>query len=311
MTKRLTWRVTKLNIMQSLKFVPFVFGFVLLAAACASSFKENDPTGSSYRTDFKFGNQDASDHNLNWLQQEEGIDPNQFILLGGSESEVREPRPVSNNILQQKYKDTLVLRGDNNTNRVALTFDDGPDARFTPLVLDVLDKHDVKATFFMIGARAKEHKELVKRIHESGHAIGNHTYWHPNLPNEEPERIHWELTETEKTLEDILGFKPRLFRAPYGALNEEIMELISDLNLTAVGWDVDSLDWKQQGPEVIQDNVLSNVGFGSIILMHDGGDWSMDLSGTAEALDEIITRLKQDGTEFVTIPELVNVPVEK
>mgnify|MGYP001944490323 FL=1 len=295
--------------LQSIINISFLFIIVLFVTACQQAYENDDMSSLPDSTDF--GSDPLTDENLNLLQSDENMDASQFVLLGGPESEVREPRPVSNNILQQKYSDALVLRGSIHSNKVALSFDDGPDSRFTPHVLDVLDRHGVKATFFMIGSRAKELPELVKRIHESGHAIGNHTYWHPNLLNEELDRLHWEVTETENVLEEIIGFKPNLFRAPYGALTEDIVQMLADLNFTIVGWDVDSLDWKQQGAEVIQDNVLSNVGFGSIILMHDGGDWSMDLSGTAEALDEIIVRLKEDGTEFVTIPELVNVPKEK
>lgn len=285
----------------------FIITFFIVA--CQQSYENEDLSSQQNRTDF--GSENLSDENLNLLQSDVSYDAKQFVLVGGPESEVRKPRPVSNNILQQKYSDALVLRGNQTNNRVALTFDDGPDIRYTPQILDVLDRHNVKATFFLIGSRANEHRDIVRRIHESGHAIGNHTYWHPNLPKEDIQRLHWEVTETEKVLVDILGYKPRLFRSPYGALNEEIMDMLTDLNFTAVGWDVDSLDWKQEGAEVIQDNVLSNVGFGSIILMHDGGDWSMDLSGTAEALDVIITKLKEDGTEFVTIPELVDIPKAK
>lgn len=285
----------------------FIITFFIVA--CQQSYENEDLSSQQNRPDF--GSENLSDENLNLLQSDVSYDAKQFVLVGGPESEVRKPRPVSNNILQQKYSDALVLRGNQTNNRVALTFDDGPDIRYTPQILDVLDRHNVKATFFLIGSRANEHRDIVRRIHESGHAIGNHTYWHPNLPKEDIQRLHWEVTETEKVLVDILGYKPRLFRSPYGALNEEIMDMLTDLNFTAVGWDVDSLDWKQEGAEVIQDNVLSNVGFGSIILMHDGGDWSMDLSGTAEALDVIITKLKEDGTEFVTIPELVDIPKAK
>lgn len=285
----------------------FIITFFIVA--CQQSYENEDLSSQQNRPDF--GSENLSDENLNLLQSNVSYDAKQFVLVGGPESEVRKPRPVSNNILQQKYSDALVLRGNQTNNRVALTFDDGPDIRYTPQILDVLDRHNVKATFFLIGSRANEHRDIVRRIHESGHAIGNHTYWHPNLPKEDIQRLHWEVTETEKVLVDILGYKPRLFRSPYGALNEEIMDMLTDLNFTAVGWDVDSLDWKQEGAEVIQDNVLSNVGFGSIILMHDGGDWSMDLSGTAEALDVIITKLKEDGTEFVTIPELVDIPKAK
>jgi peptidoglycan-N-acetylglucosamine deacetylase len=213
--------------------------------------------------------------------------------------------------LQKEYPNIVVLHGNPANNRVALTFDDGPDIRFTPQVLDILAKHDVKATFFLIGARAGAHREITKRIHDEGHAIGNHTYWHPNLPNESLERLRWELTETEKVIEDIIGFKPRLFRSPYGALNEEIVKTLSEMDHTVIGWDVDSVDWKLPGADIVSDNVLSNVGFGSIILMHDGGDWSMDLSGTVQGLDRIISKLKEDETKFVTIPELIGIPEAK
>ena len=244
-------------------------------------------------------------------QEKDDDSDHQPHLAGGSERGSREPHPVSNNKLQKEYPNILVLHGPTSKNQVALTFDDGPDIRFTPQVLDVLAKHDVKATFFLIGARAKAHSETTKRIHEEGHAIGNHTYWHPNLPKEELGRLHWELTETERVIEDITGFKPRLFRSPYGALNEEMVEILGEKSNTVIGWNVDSLDWKEPGAEVISDNVLSNVVFGSIILMHDGGDWSMDLSGTVQALDKIISELKDDGTKFVTIPELIGVPEVK
>src|SRR5690625_427179 len=234
-----------------------------------------------------------------------------FVLEGGSETDVREPHPVSNDQLQRKYPNVLFLHGDRHKNEVALPFDDGPDIRFTPLVLDMLKKHDVKATFFLMGNRAKEHDEIVQRIHEEGHAIGNHTYWHPNLPKEQPERLDWEVKETEQVIENIVGFKPKLFRSPYGALNEEMVETLDNLGNKIIGWDVDSLDWKQLETDVIADNILSNVSPGSIILMHDGGDWTMDLMGTVESLDKVITKLTEDNIRFVTVPELLNLPEAK
>lgn len=234
-----------------------------------------------------------------------------YVLEGGSETDIREPHPVSNDQLQKMFPNVLFLHGSRDKNEVALSFDDGPDMRFTPLVLDMLKKHDVKATFFLMGHRAKEHAEIVRRIHDEGHAIGNHTYWHPNLPKEELERLDWEVRETEKVIENIVGFKPKLFRSPYGALNEEMVKTLNRLDHKVIGWDVDSLDWKQLPTDVIADNVLSNVSPGSIILMHDGGDWTMNLMGTVESLDKIITKLKDDKIEFVTIPELLDLPLKK
>ncbi|WP_165769118.1 polysaccharide deacetylase family protein [Virgibacillus profundi] len=275
------------------------FLLCIFLSACQHS-DEGDRNSRPQPEQTKY-NQEAENENLD----------DQLRLAGGSEKNVRQPRPVSNNKLQKEYSNIVVLRGALTENEVALTFDDGPDIRFTPQVLDVLAKHDVKATFFLLGSRAKAHREIVKRIQDEGHAIGNHTYWHPNLSEEDLGRLHWELMETEQVIADITGFKPRLFRSPYGALNEEIVKMLGEEGNTVIGWNVDSLDWKQPGAEIISDNVLSNVGFGSIILMHDGGDWTLDLSGTAQALDEIISKLKEDGTKFVTVPELIGVPEAK
>lgn len=225
---------------------------------------------------------------------------------GGSESTNRQPSPVGNAILQREFPNTVVLRGSLHDNKVALTFDDGPDIRFTPQVLDVLSNYQVKATFFLMGARAAEHVDIVRRMDEEGHAIGNHTYWHPNLAEEPLDRTHWEVTTTEDVLAQILGYRPKLFRPPYGSLNREVVQLLADLNYSVILWNVDSLDWRQLGADTITDIVLSNAGPGSIILMHDGGDWSMDLSGTVQSLHQIIPFLQQEGMEFVTIPELLN-----
>ncbi|WP_176446673.1 polysaccharide deacetylase family protein [Lentibacillus sp. CBA3610] len=230
---------------------------------------------------------------------------------GGPESIGREPDPVANSILQREYPNIVVLRGSLEENKVALTFDDGPDTRFTPQVLDVLNQYQVNATFFLMGARAAEYPDIVQRANAEGHAIGNHTYWHPNLTEESLGRVQWEVTSTEETLEQILGFRPRLFRPPYGSLNREIVELLGQMGNTVVLWNVDSMDWRQLGADVIADNVLANTMPGSIILMHDGGDWTMDLSGTVNALHEIIPRLQQQGIEFVTIPELINISEAK
>lgn len=230
---------------------------------------------------------------------------------GGSERKNREIRPVSNKLLQMKYPNTVVLRGSFEDKRVALTFDDGPDRRFTPQVLDVLKKHDVKATFFLMGSRIKALPDVTRRIDQEGHSIGNHTYWHPKLFRESTDRMKWEVTETDDVLNQVVGFRPKLFRAPYGGLTEELVENMAEMDLTVVGWSVDSLDWMQLSAEEVQKNVLSNTQPGSIILMHSGGHWTQDLSGMVKALDQIIPKLKQDGIEFVTVSELLNIPERK
>lgn len=228
-------------------------------------------------------------------------------LKGGSEKEQRELKPASNAMLQSKFPQTLILQGSYNDPRIALTFDDGPDRRFTPQVLDVLKKHDVKATFFLMGSRAHGLPIITKRIDEEGHSIGNHTYWHPKLYIESLERTWWEVKETEKVISDIVGYKPKLFRAPYGGLNEPLLSQLADMELTVIGWSVDSLDWKGISAKEVENNVLSHTVPGSIILMHSGGHWTQDLSGMVEALDAMIPKLKEQGLEFVTVAELLNI----
>lgn len=230
-----------------------------------------------------------------------------MTLEGGAEVEGRKPHPISNNLLQLKYPNTLVLRGSLTDKKVALTFDDGPDPRYTPQILDVLKQYDAKATFFLIGARAAAHRSITERIVKEGHVVGNHTFWHPNLVKEGVERLEWGVKETENALNEILGYRPSLFRAPYGGLNEELVEKLGEIGYSAIGWSVDSLDWMQLSPEQIEKNVLSNIHLGAIILMHDGGHWTMDLLGTVQSLHKIIPALQRDGVEFVTIPELINI----
>ncbi|MBU9714839.1 polysaccharide deacetylase family protein [Bacillus tamaricis] len=233
-------------------------------------------------------------------------------LEGGGEMSERQQLPVSNILLQQQYPETVVLQGATGDNRVALTFDDGPDPRFTEQVLDVLNEYDVPATFFVMGARADAYPAIVTRIQEEGHIIGNHTYWHPNLVEEgEISTLEREVTQTEDKLADIIGYRTKLFRAPYGFLYNELVEKLAEMEYTVVGWSVDSLDWREGPPEEIAYNVLSNVQPGAIILMHDGAEWEGDRTNTIESLHQIIPALQAQGIEFVTVPNLLNIPYQK
>lgn len=238
-------------------------------------------------------------------QQEDHPEPK-----GGSEK-ARLGNPVSNIVLQQRYPEVLILRGSVSENKVALTFDDGPDPRFTNQVLDVLAQYNVPATFFVMGARVEAYPSIISRIVEEGHVIGNHTYWHPNLVEEELSVLDREVQMSEEAIEQFTGYRPSLFRAPYGFLDNERVERLQDLGLTVIGWSVDSLDWQEDPPEQIAYNVVTNTQQGSIILMHDGAEWDEDRTNTIEALHQIIPRLKEQGLEFVTVPDLLNIPYQK
>ena len=163
-----------------------------------------------------------------------------------------------------------------------------------------------------MGSRAIAYPEIVKRINNEGHVIGNHTYFHPNLVKEaDIPTLEREVTRTENTLNDIIGYRTSLFRPPYGFLYNELVEKLAEMQYLIIGWSVDSLDWEEDPPEVIASNVLDNVHPGAIILMHDGADWDGDRTNTIAALRQIIPALQKQGYEFVTVPELLNVPYAK
>ncbi len=233
-------------------------------------------------------------------------------LEDGEEYEERIRNPVSNVILQQRFPDILVLSAAPTENTVALTFDDGPDPRFTPQILDLLAEHDIQATFFVTGARAEAYPELLQRIVNEGHVVGNHTYGHPNLVEaSDMDTLETEVLRTEEIINSVVGYRPKLFRAPYGFLYDELLEKLGEMDYTVVGWSVDSLDWQEDPPEVIAYNVINNIHPGAIVLMHDGASESGDRTNTIEALRQIIPNLRDQGLEFETVPEMLDIPYQK
>lgn len=133
-----------------------------------------------------------------------------------------------------------MLAGPTTANRIALTFDDGPDPRFTPQVLDVLQEYNVPATFFVMGRRAERFPDLVTRMAAEGHVIGNHSYSHPNFVVEDDVALReQEVRQTEAIIQNLVGYRPRFFRAPYGFLYNELVEKLAELNNTVVAWSID------------------------------------------------------------------------
>ncbi|UCZ51549.1 polysaccharide deacetylase family protein [Bacillus shivajii] len=234
-------------------------------------------------------------------------------LRGGPENENRSLDPVPLDTLQQTFPDTVFLHGPTTENQIALTFDDGPDPRFTPQILDVLSEYNVPATFFLMGARAEAYPELTTRIMNEGHIIGNHTFWHPDLVEQgEIDVLEREVRNTEETLANIIDYQTTLFRPPYGFLFNELVERLAELNYSVIGWSVDSLDWMPElTPEDIAQNVYDDMHPGAIILMHDGTDAEGDQTETIESLHLIIPELLDQGYEFVTVDELLNIPYQR
>ncbi len=206
--------------------------------------------------------------------------------------------------LQTTFPDIMMYKAHTNKKVIALTFDDGPDQRFTPDILDVLNQHHVNATFFLMGSRVAKYPHVAKRIVKTGHAAGNHTYWHPQLTKTGVHNMKWEINKTEQQIQAATGTKPKLFRAPYGALNKTLVKKLGGMGYKGIGWSIDTNDWKELSARSIVNRVFNNVHPGAIILMHSAGHGTQDLSGTVHALKKMIPRLKKKGYRFVTIPEL-------
>lgn len=187
---------------------------------------------------------------------------------------------------------------------VALTFDDGPDPEYTPQILDVLKKYHAKATFFVIGAHAKEHPQIIKRQIRDGHEVANHTFNHDYDLHISKRRLRSELLKTSKTIYKISGTRPVLFRPVGGYYNELIINTALENNFNTImwSWHQDTKDWSRPGVDKIVHNVISDTKPGDIILMHDAGG---NRSQTVKALDEILETLTNAGYECVTVSEML------
>ncbi len=191
---------------------------------------------------------------------------------------------------------------------VALTFDDGPNPPYTERLLDILAKHHVKATFFMIGNRIEKHPETVQRVIAEGHHIGNHSYSHPVLGFCLPSDIQWEIERTDDLLRQAGVTGEIVFRAPMLTRFLPVAWVLAKGDRTHISCDVWSWDWTTQKPDKIAETVVWKVKPGSIIVLHDGKaeNKKENRSGTVEATDRIITKLKQDGYRFVRLSNVTN-----
>jgi peptidoglycan/xylan/chitin deacetylase (PgdA/CDA1 family) len=192
--------------------------------------------------------------------------------------------------------------------RVALTFDDGPDGKYTPQVLDILRQEEIKATFFLIGKHIRQHPDVTQRIHAEGHCIGNHSYHHYWMPDMGFFRVMNEIVTTEFLIDSICGSSLKYFRAPWGAIHKDQEDQLKARGYTVFNWDLDSDDWdiKHNSVDGIVNKVVACAGSGKIILFHSADFAGVDgREKTVAALPRIIRILKQQHYRFVTLEELV------
>ncbi|MFE9021138.1 polysaccharide deacetylase family protein [Streptomyces sp. NPDC007808] len=182
---------------------------------------------------------------------------------------------------------------------MVLTFDDGPDARYTPYILDILREYDVRAMFFVCGEMVADNKDLLARMADEGHVVGNHTWSHPLLTGLSRARIRAEMERTSDIVEAAYGDRPLWFRAPYGAWNRAAFQLGAELGMEPLAWTVDTLDWMAPGTRTIVDRVENGAAPGVVVLSHDaGGDRSQSVMALRSYLPQLL-----DAGYFVTVPE--------
>lgn len=207
-------------------------------------------------------------------------------------------------LLNLSSSSQVVYRG-HDLNQVVLTFDDGPSPKYTEKVLDILKREKIKAAFFVVGKKAAKYPELIKKIAEGGHEIGNHTYYHSRFGKTSKEKFLKELNDTSDLIVKYSGKKPVYFRPVGGKLSKEEQKLIEDAGYKIVLWygnadDFFHAGWGMRSPKSITKRILSQLKGGNIILMHD------DSRQIIEALPEIIKEIRKHGYSFVTLSKLAS-----
>jgi peptidoglycan-N-acetylglucosamine deacetylase len=193
------------------------------------------------------------------------------------------------------------------TKKLALTYDDGPNDPHTLALLEVLARHSVRATFFLIGRYVRQRPDIVRAIVQAGHAVGNHTFAHPLLIFQRERAIRSQLTACSREIAEACGQEPTLFRPPFGGRRPALLRIALELHMQPVMWNVTGYDWNAPPAEVIEAKVARQICGGDVILLHDGGHKQMgaDRAQTVIATDRLIARYKAEGYEFVTIPEMM------
>ena len=247
-----------------------------------------------------FSDQDLSAWNFDYKDSQILIYPSQPVE---NLDEIALPVSSFFEVIQSSYlldKDAELYKAyyeKKNRKVVALTFDDGPNPATTNQALDTLSKYGIKATFFVLGKNVSGNEEILKRMKADGHVIGNHSWSHPVLSKLSLDEAKKQITDTEDALTKVLGSSSKLMRPPYGAITDDIR---NSLDLSFIMWDVDSLDWKSKNEASILTEIQREVKNGSIILMHDIH------AETVNALPKVIDYLKEQGYEFVTVPEMLH-----
>jgi peptidoglycan/xylan/chitin deacetylase (PgdA/CDA1 family) len=197
----------------------------------------------------------------------------------------------------------LYTEGSKTDKRIALTFDDGPSEN-TNSVLDILKKYNIKATFFLIGSKVEANQEVLKRLVEEGHQVGNHTYHHSKSTGFYPvKKLEHELVSTRAVVKRYVGLNMKLYRPPFGVTTPNLAKVVSQLRLNVIGWSVRSFDTTRQSAESIIQRIVKDVKPGAVVLLHD------DREKCTTILETIIPHLLNQQYTFATVGELFKIEV--
>ncbi|MFQ5709883.1 MAG: polysaccharide deacetylase family protein [bacterium] len=212
---------------------------------------------------------------------------------------------VSPERLGPRITDRVLWRAMTDEAKIALTFDDGPQATYTPRLLEILDRYQIPATFFLIGKHIEAQLELAQQIARAGHEVANHTYSHPLLLKLQDEQIIEEINRTHRLLNSLDSARPKFLRPPMGLFSKRVLDIVEQTGYQTVVGNVYPRDPHLPGKEKIVRRVLSRVVTGSIIILHDGGNSNhVDRSQTLAAVAEIVPHLQARGFEFVRLSDL-------
>ena len=191
---------------------------------------------------------------------------------------------------------------DINEKLIAITFDDGPNGKFTPQILELLKTYNAKATFFCTGKQIEQHQNIIKSIISNGHTLGNHSYSHsPYFDFYGKQKVITEIKKTNDLIERIIGKKMNLFRPPYGVTNPSITKAIKETKHQVVGWNIRSLDTIKTNEQEILNRITRNISPGSVILLHDSKEITISI------LEQLLLFLQQNGYQSITIDTLFNI----
>ena len=206
---------------------------------------------------------------------------------------------IGTSFIQLNYFIESINKGNNKG--IALTFDDGPNAAITPQILAILEKENIKATFFVIGNKIEKNVALLKKINNEGHIIGNHSYSHNNLTTiYSSKKLKEDLIKCNQFIEQVIAKKPLFFRPPFGVTTPRYKRALKQLNMQSIGWTIRSLDTQSKNKELLYKKITKQISDGSIILFHDTQQITLDV------LPDIIQFCKINGINIVPLHELIN-----